>query len=103
MTVQELVDLTPEQKKAWTALVRAVNRCKKENILFYQVLEKLYGLNGKYVDVIVDDSNERLYELRDDCNLQDLCLPFVKTECSFADDTHFVILKEKALKKLEEK
>lgn len=39
----------------------------------------------------------------DDCNLQDLCLPFVKTECSFADDTHFVILKEKALKKLGEK
>lgn len=83
-------------------LVKAINRCRKEGILFYQVLDKLHGLNGNNVDVVVDDSNKHLHELREDCNLQYMCLPTVKTECSFADDTHFVILEEKALEKLEE-
>ena len=44
---QGKIELTPEQKKAWTQLVRAVNRCKKEKIYFYQNIDSLGGLNGR--------------------------------------------------------
>ena len=86
---QELIELTPEQKKAWTQLVRAVNRCKKEKIYFYQNLDSLGGLNGRNVAEVVDGLNTR----GDAPNcLQYLDYPTVKTSCSFADDDHFVIL-----------
>lgn len=84
---QDAIELTPEQKKAFTALVRAVNRCKKENIYFYQCLETLGALNG---------NNVRCVDEGGPCgapnSLQHMDFPKVRTECSFADDTHYVTL-----------
>ena len=94
--VQERINLNPAQKKAWAALVRAVNRCRSENIYFYQVLATLNGLNGDNVEDVADDSHYSVKHIdySDGRNLQWLGFPGVKTADSFADDTHFVILKD---------
>lgn len=92
---QDKIKLTETQRKAWTQLVRAINKCKKENIYFYQVLETLCGLNGNNVHCVEGDTD---FDHRGktsnspDC-LQYLDFPTVKTTCSFADDNHFVVLK----------
>ena len=94
---QEKIELTPEQKKAWGQLVRAINKCKKEKIYFYQVIEQLGGLNGKNVKSIVDSlslspgSNTSVGA--PNC-LQFLSFPRVDTVSSWADDNHFVLLKD---------
>ncbi len=87
--VQEKIDLTPEQEKAFNALIRAVKRCEKENIYFYQVLEKLGALNGHNVLAVGDD-----LDYSDPTNLQRLLYPVVGLTDAWADDTHFVKLKE---------
>ncbi len=87
---QEAINLNEEQKKAWKQLVRAINKCKKEHIFFYQCLEDLGGLNGNNVSTIGIDSGD----YGDDNCLQGLSYPRVETSCSFADDNHFVILKD---------
>jgi hypothetical protein len=86
--IQEKIALTPTQKKAFDSLVRSVKKCRNENILFYQCLNKLGGLNGNNVDRIVDS-----FWHKDPRNLQFLNYPFVEIEDSWADDNHFVVLK----------
>ena len=93
--IQSKIELTPDQRKAWTQLVRAINRCKKENVFFYQVLETLNGLNGHNVRTVrccndkrLSGSIEQVYE--DDRRLDFYDYPSVDTTCSFADDTHYV-------------
>ena len=92
---QEKIELTTEQKKAWTQLVRAINKCKKEKIHFYQCMEYLGGLNGKNVrdvgDSIVVSCGKDKSSDAPNC-LQHLSFPRVTTACSFADDSHFVLL-----------
>ena len=76
-------------------MVRAVKKCKKENIYFYQCLENLGDLNGNNVfDIQTDIEHPNGNSLDPDC-LQVLSFPEVKTVCSFSDDNHFVVLKEK--------
>jgi HD-like signal output (HDOD) protein len=90
--VQQKIELTDKQKKAWTQLVRAVNRCSKEKIFLYQVLENLGGLNGHNVISVENIENtEHTYDSGH--NLQNLLYPTVTTDCGWADDTHVVILK----------
>ena len=92
---QEKIELTPKQMKAWKSLERAMRKCKKENIYFYQVLETLYGLNGHNVKTIDDwELYGRRTYTNENANLQTLAYPSVYTVDSLADDTHFVILKE---------
>ena len=90
---QSKIDLNPEQKKAWAALVLAVNRCKKEKIYFYQMLESLSGLNGNNVKTIDTDVEHKNGSALDSDCLQNLDYPSVNTADSFADDNHFVVLK----------
>ncbi len=92
--IQKLINLTPEQKKAWTQLARAVSQCKKANIYFYQVLESLHGLNGCNVERVDESEGYRLLGGKNEnANLQWLDYPCVKTSCSWADDTHYVVTK----------
>ncbi len=75
-------------------MARAVRKCKKENIYFYQCLESLGGLNGNNVlDIQTDVENPKGESLDPNC-LQFLSYPEVKTDCSFADDNHFIVLKK---------
>lgn len=92
--VQELIDLTPAQMKAWKALESAVKLCKKEKIFFYQCLDTLHGLNGRNVKNVVGDEKSDGMQGRDECCLQWLSYPSVTTACSFADDNHYVVLKD---------
>lgn len=88
--VQELITLTPLQIKAWRQLESAVRKCKKEKIYFYQVLEKLYGLNGINVRTVTEG-------VQDESNpfwLMDKDIPHIPTSCSWADDSHYVVLKK---------
>lgn len=95
-TIQEKIDLTPEQKKAFTALKKAINRCTKTGIYFYQVLESLGALNGKYIKAIrLEDDKcigvpEQVYV--DERCLNFLDYPSVDTTGSFADDDHYIQL-----------
>ncbi len=92
---QGKIDLTPEQKKAWTQLVKAINKCRKEKIYFYQNLEHLHGLNGKNVRTVVGSNDFRVTPADESrCFHNGLSAPYVKTVCSFADDDHYVFLHE---------
>ena len=90
--VEELIKLNPEQQNAFNRLKRAVAACKKSNIYFYQVLESLHCLNGDNVQT-VEDIDRTDFKYEDPRNLQYLNYQTVKTDCSWADDTHVVILK----------
>ena len=87
--VQEMIELTAEQQKTFNALTKAVNQCKKEEIYFYMVLDTLSALNGKNVATVSDH-----LDYADPRNLQFLKYPSVRITDGWADDTHFVILKE---------
>lgn len=96
--VQRKISLTSKQSKAFASLVRAVGRCRKENIFFYQNLETLSALNGLNVASVTDSigmhrSVRDFNEDNDPRCLQRLYYPSVKTECSWTDDNHYVILK----------
>lgn len=91
--VQEKINLTPEQTKAFTSLKRAVARCKKENIYFYQMLDVLSGLNGNNVADIMTDVEYPGAGIFDPLCLQYLNYPSVSITCAFADDNHFIALK----------
>ena len=84
---QDAIDLTPEQVKAFTALKKAVTRCEKENIYFYQNLETLHALNGNNVRTIEIGGDS----LAPNC-LQYKFYPGIMITCSFADDNHYVVL-----------
>jgi len=91
---QEKIDLTPPQKKAWAALERAVKRCRKENIYFYQEMENLAPLNGHNVKMIRTTDDVPGLNHTDPNYLGFLVYPLIETACSFADDDHYVILKD---------
>ncbi|MGJ0637202.1 hypothetical protein [Xenorhabdus bovienii] len=60
---QDLIELTPEQLKAWKRIERAVIDFKKSGGVFYTVLDCLHGLNGKNVYAIsVGDGGDIITE-----------------------------------------
>ncbi len=91
--VQEKIDLTPEQEKAFRSLERAVKKCRKANIYFYQVLETLGALNGHNVAKIDNIENHRNINWGDSRDLNNLAYPYVKTADSWADGTHLGFMK----------
>ncbi|AIF94865.1 hypothetical protein SS17_3315 [Escherichia coli O157:H7 str. SS17] len=54
-TLQELIDLTPEQEKAWNRLVKAVKDFRAAGGKFYSVLDTLSAYNGEHVASIDND------------------------------------------------
>ncbi|ELE6478034.1 hypothetical protein RMS99_004233 [Enterobacter hormaechei] len=48
-TLQELIDLTPEQEKAWKRLEKAVKDFRAAGGKFYSVLDTLSAYNGEHV------------------------------------------------------
>lgn len=90
--VQEKINLTGGQQKAWTQLVRAVKKCNKEKVFFYQVIEYVSPLNGKNVaDVMTEvDEGYRRRDSLDPLCLQHLDYPVIKMGSPLADDNHFV-------------
>lgn len=85
-TLQELIDLTPEQAKAWKRLEKAVKDFRAAGGKFYCVLDSMSGYNGQYVATIDNDG---------DHDAQSVDMPTITAFglCSFADDRHGITLK----------
>ena len=91
--VQELIDMTPEQLKAFKALERAYKKCEKLGICFYNHYGHLTGFNGKHIRCIENiESTEHEYGCPRDLNLSLRGESFV-IEQQWTDDTHVLILK----------
>nr|WP_181374718.1 hypothetical protein [Pectobacterium carotovorum]AKG47566.1 hypothetical protein pA_00126 [Pectobacterium carotovorum] len=104
MTAQELIEMTPEQQKAFNRIKKAVNDFKGAGGRFYTVLDNIHGLNGKYVESI---ETSYLHNGRPDGDLDtqlDVSMDFVSDSgfSGFADDTHMIKLTDAGLKLLEE-
>lgn len=86
-TLQEIIDLTPEQEKAWKRLVRAVQDFKASGGKFYSVLDTLSAYNGEHVATIDNDTGY---------HTASVYMPSI--DCagfsSFADDWHGITLKD---------
>lgn len=86
-TLQELIDLTPAQEKAWKRLDRAVKDFRAAGGRFYSVLDTLSGLNGEHVATIENDTG---------FHTASVFMPSIDAPgfTSFADDWHGIILKD---------
>ena len=94
--IQEQIELTEQQEKAWKSLLTAIKKCKNANVFFYGVLKTLGALNGNNVNGIVCTEEALTYNRNihlEDNSLQALEYPTIEMYESFADDTHWVILK----------
>jgi len=92
--VQELIELTPKQKKSWIKLTRAWKECLINNILFYQNLDTLGAFNGENVASIID-YGDGYPENDDPFAVQNLTWPSMQTTDAWADDQHKVVLRSK--------
>lgn len=81
--------LSDSQAKAFKSLQRAFKKCKKENILFYTVLETVHALNGNEVSVVHDSINGN--EISDCIDLSNYIID--EGLAGWADDTHYVDFK----------
>jgi hypothetical protein len=93
---QRLIDLNDKQKKAFSKFISAVKACQKANVLFYQVLETIHGLNGDNIVGIHDGSPSVDYGKPTDrahC-LDDCSNPCVIVCDGWADDPHYVELEK---------
>ena len=91
-TLQELVDLTPEQLKAWKRLVRAYKDFEKAGGQLYHSIDGMSGYNGQYIkniDNIENYRRQKIYPI-ETVFMQSISTP--NLEC-FADDNHIFILK----------
>lgn len=86
-TLQELIDLTPEQEKAWKRLEKAVKDFRAAGGRFYSVLDTLSGCNGEHVDTIDNDTGY---------HTASVYMPSIDAPgfTSFADDWHGITLKD---------
>ncbi|KAF6596663.1 hypothetical protein G9G39_06255 [Cronobacter sp. EKM101R] len=85
-TLQELIDLTPEQARAWKRFERAVRDFRASGGKFYSVLDTISGYNGEHVARIDNDVGY---------HTQSVFMPSVDAPgfTSFADDWHGITLK----------
>ena len=86
-TLQELIDLTPEQEKAWNRLVKAVKDFRAAGGKFYSVLDTLSAYNGEHVASI---DNDKGY------HTASVYMPSIDAPglTSWADDWHGITLKD---------
>ena len=98
-TINERCQLTPKQKQAFDELVKAVDKCKKVKVLFYHNLDTLGALNGHQVNEVADDIELRRRGLRHIKNKDHslnytIDYPSVNLVCSWADDEHYVVMRD---------
>lgn len=86
-TLQELIDLTPAQEKAWKRLEKAVKDFRAAGGRFYSVLDTLSGCNGEHIATIDSDTGYHTASVH---------MPSIDNPgfTSFADDWHGITLKD---------
>ncbi|EMM9642609.1 hypothetical protein NTP67_14575 [Providencia rettgeri] len=104
MTAQELIEMTPEQQRAFNRFEKAANDFKKAGGMFYTVLHKIHGLNGKYVESIEADYLSRGKPDGDLDTQLDVSMDCISDSgfSGFADDTHMIKLTGEGLALLNE-
>ena len=91
---QDAITLTHAQKLAFNAFKRAVARCDKEEVFFYQVLDTVYALNGYNVfDIQGGEDHVNNDADSPDC-LQYKHYPYISFVDSWCDDNHFIVLND---------
>ena len=83
-TFDELVELTPAQKKAWKRFEKAFKDFIAAGGAFYTVLETVHGYNGEHVKCVENEGDYSLYFRDIGPSITDSGL------AGFADDEHFV-------------
>ncbi len=86
-TLQELIDLTPAQERAWKRLERAVKDFQAVGGKFYSVLDTLSAYNGENVASIDNDTGY---------HTASVYMPSIDAPgfTSWADDWHGITLKD---------
>lgn len=86
-TLQELIDLTPAQEKAWKRLEKAVKDFRAAGGRFYSVLDSLHAYNGEHVAAIDNDTGY---------HTASVYMPSTTDPdlSSFADDWHGITLND---------
>lgn len=86
-TLQELIDLTPVQEKAWKRLEKAVKDFRAAGGEFYSVLDTLSAYNGEHVSYINEDGAH---------HTASVYMPSIDAPglTSLADDWHGITLKD---------
>lgn len=86
-TLQELIDLTPQQEKAWKRIERAVKDFQAAGGRFYSVLDTLSAYNGEHVATIEGDEGH---------HTASVYMPSIDATgfTSWADDWHGFVLKD---------
>lgn len=80
---------------AWKSFQRALKKCEKANIYWYQVLDQLHPLNGNVVKKVDDHCGPPLPDGAFDLSIN--CPHYYASLTdSFADDTHHAILKKQS-------
>ncbi|WP_109391854.1 hypothetical protein [Proteus cibi] len=100
MTAQELIEMTPEQQRAFNRMRKAVKDFKKAGGRFYTVLDSIHGLNGNYVSDITSPADIEQGEF----GTESVFIPSVSNAgfSGFADDTHMIKLTDEGLALLNE-
>ncbi|WP_447840859.1 hypothetical protein [Enterobacter bugandensis] len=86
-TLQELIDLTPAQEKAWKRLEKAVKDFRAAGGKFYSVLDTLSAYNGEHVATINADTGYHTASVH---------MPSIDSPgfTSWADDWHGITLED---------
>lgn len=86
-TLQELIDLTPTQEKAWKRLEKAVKDFRAAGGKFYSVLDTLSAYNGEHVTTINGDTGYHTASVH---------MPSIDSPgfTSWADDWHGITLED---------
>ncbi|WP_421637173.1 hypothetical protein [Enterobacter ludwigii] len=86
-TLQEVIDLTPAQDKAWKRLEKAVKDFRSAGGKFYSVLDTLSAYNGEHVASIDSDTGY---------HTASVFMPSMDVPgfTSWADDWHGITLKD---------
>ncbi|HEJ7993710.1 TPA: hypothetical protein SMI27_004418 [Serratia liquefaciens] len=96
MTAEELIELTPEQLKAWRKIKRAVKEFEQAGGKFYTCLSAMGAYNGEYVQEILPGEDG-------DCHADESGMPILYNPgfCSYADDRAGVLFTTKGKALLE--
>lgn len=91
IAISEMCAPTPEQMKAIRSLERAFKKCKEAGIFFHNCYGHLIAFNGRIVKS-VNDEKEHPDEI--DCSEWNYCVKNTFGLDMWADDKHFVHLRE---------
>lgn len=91
--VQERIELTTDQQKAWKQFERAVKRCKDTGIRFYQVLDSVGALDGRQIRTI-DNAENTVHDGFGPRGFNCLSYPYIQLTDSWDDDPHVVIFED---------